>query len=518
MQLMHKIKEVCLSLLPVLLLVGGVQAIWRLLPTPLFIQFLIALLFLVLGMALFLQGVETGLQWFGRALGSHLAKKGKLPYFLSLGFLVGFLVTVAEPDLQVLAGQVQQYVPGLSPVLLILMVGLGSGLFVLIGLLRTSFQWGIKTCLVGAYVLVAVLAWFAHPSLRALAFDSGGVTTGPLTVPFLLAMGLGIAGIQSSRAGEEEGFGMVGLMSVGPLVAVLGFSTGVQKLGTSVATQQATEVAQSSWFAQILGQLRTAAGETALAFSPLLILFLLLQFRAFHLPRQRFFQVVSGFVFSAVGLILFLAGTQFGVLPTAKILGGQLAALDPYWLLALGALFGIAIVLAEPAVWILTHQIYRVTSGNLQRWQILLPLAGGVGMAIFLAMARLVWNIPYLWILIPGYVCALLLLRTSTPLMAAIAFDSGGVASGVLASTFLMPFTLGAAQTFGRSELTEAFGVISLVAMAPLLVIQFMGVLAARKPDPELLLWNLLQEETVRNREREWEQFHFGRTGGQPHG
>lgn len=511
---LHKIKEVVTAVFPVICLVLVLHLFVEPLPAPLFRGFLVAIVLLIIGMALFLQGVDIGLQKFGHDLGSLLARRRNLAFFLAVGFLVGFLVTAAEPDLQILASQVHTINPELSHLLLVFAVAVGSGLFVLLGLLHHSLRLSLKVCLLGSYLLIFALAAFASPYFRPLAFDSGGVTTGPMTVPFILALGLGLASVQSSQGGEEEGFGLVALMSAGPIVAVMLLSLfSDSDLSGASLPQADASAALGSLRSRLFPLLGHATKETLIAFSPLCALFVLFQLLYFRLPLRRFLRVCMGFLFSGAGLILFLTGANLGFLPVGQHLGGFLAGTHANWLLPIGALLGVAIVLAEPSVWILTDQIEEVTSGSIPKSHMLSVLAGGVGLAIFLAMVRLRFEVPFLYILVPGYALALILMRFTKPLFTAIAFDSGGVASGVMASTFILPFTLGAADRLGRNPLTEAFGVVALVALAPLLVIQIMGILAARRPSAESLLWQDVSRLAVELRDEEQRLFREHKRG-----
>lgn len=511
MNIVAKFKEVLVAVSPIILFVGIIHFFFVPLPAQIFWTFLGSILFLLGGMSLFLHGVEIGLQKFGHLVGALLANHKRLLFFLFVGFSIGFMVTVAEPDLHVLARQLHQYTEAINPWALIISVALGSGIFTLFGLLHRGLGLRLRTCLLISYGLIFAFLTLTDYSFIPISFDSGGVTTGPLTVPFVLAMGLGLAASESSHGGEEEGFGLVSLMSVGPIVAVLLLGV-IKNVSLQDVIAQNAVIAEPLAFKTALWlEAEHALKDTLYGLTPLLLLFLFFQSLYFKLPWKRFSRVILGFIFSILGLTLFLTGVHLGFVPVASYLGEHFAGQSSWFLPVIGFCLGLVIVLAEPSVWILTEQIEVVTDGKIPRRKLLYSLALAVGMAVLLAMLRLQFAFPLLYVLLPGYVLALLFTRFSTPLFSAIAFDSGGVASGVMTSAFLLPFVLGAAVSLARNPILDAFGLVAMVALAPLLVIQVLGIIAARTPSLEEKTWQLLQKNSSQNQlqlERELKVFH----------
>ena len=481
MNLLAKFRETAVSVLPVtgIVLVLGCTAAplgWMALG-----QFALGGVLLVLGLTLFLLGVDIGIQPMGERCGAALTRRRSLPLLLGATFLIGFIVTAAEPDIQVFGDQVKGSFPSVSKGVFTFAIAGGVGAFMLVGLLRILTRFSIKTALAVSYGLLFCLALFAPDGFLGIAFDSGGATTGPMTVPFIMALGLGVAAVRND---EGASFGLTGLASVGPVCAVLLYSL-VLRQGAAVPAEATEAVAESGAFLEPLREaIPHALGETLLSIAPLYALFLLFRFTLLPMTGRQFVRLTTGFVYAFLGLFVFLSGVHGGFMQAGAELGvklGAAAAQGPghfALLLATGLALGAIIVCAEPAVWVLSEQVEEVSGGAIRRRTLLVFLSLGTALAIGLAMWRAVAGFPLAWLLVPGYLAAMALMAFTPPLFCGIAFDSGGVASGPLTSTFILSFTLGAAS--GGAGGKDTFGVIALVAMMPLLAIQTMGILYAR--------------------------------------
>lgn len=479
MILMDKIKEAAISVLPIMLVVW----LLHLTAAPLgenLARFAVGGVLLIIGLAVFLLGAEIGIVPMGQAAGSALTKRRSLPLLLGAGFAIGFFITVAEPDVHVLSQQVASVDPTIDPLLLVAMIAVGVGIFVSVALARIIFQISLRLTLAVFYALIFACAAFTSPEFLGVAFDAGGATTGPMTVPFIMALGIGVASVRTSR-GQDDSFGLIGIASIGPVLSVL--ILGLFQSGGPPAAGSEAAMAGNSLLNHFLGYLPEVAGETGVALLPLVGLFV--AFRLFLLRQATFYRMLRtaiGLVYTYLGLLLFFTGVKGGFIPAGSGLGAILATDSAEWLLpAVAFTLGALAVCAEPAVWVLTRQVEDVSGGAIKSRILLIFLCIGVAVAVALALARVLYHLSLWWFLIPGYVAAFLLTLPCPPMFTAIAFDSGGVASGPMASTFILAFTLGASQGLGGNPVLDAFGVIALIAMTPLIAIQLLGMLYARK-------------------------------------
>ena len=475
-ELWSKIKEALVSALPITAIVYILSL------TPLFdfssaelITFTVGAVLLVLGIGLFNLGADLAMTQMGTHVGSGLSKQRKLGLLLIVCFVLGMLITIAEPDLQVLANQVSAVMNG---TVLIYAVGVGVGAFLVVAILRIVFKKTLSNILMLFYMLLFAMALMllvsGNESLLPLAFDSGGVTTGPITVPFLMALCVGISSVLGDRRSKENSFGMVALCSIGPILAVL-------VLGIFSSSNLSYQVPDYSVSNDILGAyLHTfghTAKEVAIALGLIVVFFLICQFAFLNLPMKRLLKIGVGVVFTYVGLVIFLTGVNVGFMPIGYKLGVSLAQADPWFLTAFGLVMGVLVVLAEPAIHVLTVQVEEVTGGLVTKKSMLLGLCIGVGASIALSVIRIVFDFSLVYYIIPGYFISLALSLFVPPVYTAIAFDSGGVASGPMTSGFILPFATGVCVALqGESAvLQDAFGVVALVAMTPLITIQLLG-------------------------------------------
>ena len=450
--------------------------------TPLFnlnrtelITFTIGAVLLVLGIGMFNLGADLAMTPMGTHVGAGLSRQRKLGLLLAVCFVLGMLITIAEPDLQVLATQVSAVMNG---TVLIYAVGAGVGAFLLVAILRIVFRRTLSNILMLFYMLLFALALMLavndNLNLLPLAFDSGGVTTGPITVPFIMALGLGISNVLGDKRSQENSFGLVALCSVGPILAVLVLGI----FSTNNLTYEVPDYAVSN---DILGSFLHTAGHTAkevaIALGLIVVFFLICQFIFLKLPKKRLKKIALGVVFTYIGLVMFLTGVNVGFMPVGYKLGEQLAQGSEWFLAGFGLVTGVLVVLAEPAIHVLNKQVEDVTGGVVTRKAMITGLCIGVGASIALSMIRIIFDFSLVYYIIPGYFISLALSLFVPPMYTAIAFDSGGVASGPMTSGFILPLAIGACVGLqgGDAVLRDAFGVVALVAMTPLITIQLLG-------------------------------------------
>ena len=468
--LLEKIKEALVSALPI----TAVVYVMALLPwfdfsakeLPLFTA---CAVLLIVGIGMFNLGADLAMTPMGSQVGSGLSRQGKPVVLCVVCFLMGLLITVAEPDLQVLANQVRSVMNG---TLLIYTVGIGVGGFLVIAILRIVSKRRLGTILMLFYMLLFALALILSEqgkiSLLPMAFDSGGVTTGPITVPFIMALGVGISSVLADKKSQENSFGLVALCSIGPILAVL-----VLGVFAGNDLQYSYELHQVPFFSAMA----VTAKNVAIALGLIVVFFLLCQVIFLRLPKRQLLRIGIGVAFTYVGLVLFLTAVEVGFMPIGFRLGDSLATLNKWILIPVGLVIGVLVVLAEPAIHVLNAQVEEVTGGYISKKSMLTGLCIGVGAAITLSMVRIVFDFSLIYYIIPGYFISLALSLFVPPVYTAIAFDSGGVASGPMTSGFILPFAIGACMGVHGADavLRDAFGVVALVAMAPLITIQLLG-------------------------------------------
>lgn len=438
------------------------------------LTFLVGAVLLIIGMMFFTQGAEMSMTPMGERMGTRMTQTRKLWLVVFICFILGFIITISEPDLQVLAEQV----PSIPNMVLILTVACGVGLFLIVALLRMLFGIPLSFMLIGFYAIVFILAFFVPEDFLAVAFDSGGVTTGPMTVPFIMAIGIGISAIRSDRHAEDDSFGLVALCSIGPILAVLVLGMIYRPTSADYVSEALPSIGDSVELGKLfVNDLPVYMKEIAVALLPIILFFGLFQIVSLHLPKKSLIKIGIGLVYTYIGLVLFLTGVNVGFMPAGNYLGQVIAGLSQPWIIIpIAMVIGYFIVMAEPAVYVLTRQVEEITSGAISSRAMSLSLSIGVSISLGLAMVRVLTGLPILWFVIPGYAIALLLSFKVPKVFTAIAFDSGGVASGPMTATFLLPFAMGACTAVGGNIVTDAFGVVAMVAMTPLITIQILGV------------------------------------------
>ena len=444
-------------------------------PPSILLLFLFGAVMLIVGMMFFTLGAELAMTPVGERIGTRIAQSRKLGIVLLLCFVLGFVITISEPDLQVLAEQV----PSVPNAVLIVAVAAGVGVFLMIAMLRMLFSKTLRMLLIIFYLLIFALAFFVPDDFISVAFDSGGVTTGPMTVPFIMALGVGFAAVRSDKHAEDDSFGLVALCSIGPILAVLLLGLLYHPENTAYTPSEIPVIRDSvelwKYFATGLPQY---IEEIAISLLPIVAFFAVFQIISLKMKGRALLKVVIGILYTYVGLVLFLTGVNVGFMPAGNYLGETIAGLSYRWvLIPIGMVIGYFIVKAEPAVYVLKEQVEEITSGAISGAAMGLSLSLGVAASIGLAMIRVLTGISIFWFILPGYFIALCLSFFVPKIFTAIAFDSGGVASGPMTATFLLPFAMGACQAVGGNIVQDAFGVVAMVAMTPLITIQVMGAI-----------------------------------------
>ena len=441
--------------------------------------FLLGAVLIVVGIMFFTLGAEMSMTPMSERVGAVLTRSRKLPVILGVGFLLGFLITISEPGLQVLANRV----PSIPSQPLIFSVAAGVGLFLTVAFLRMLLGVALPPLLVAFYGLVFVLAAFVPREFLAVAFDSGGVTTGPMTVPFIMALGVGVSAIRGDRHAADDSFGLVALCSVGPILAVLILGIAFRASDSTYIPPVLPEVSDSVELWQLFHEgLPEYIKEIASSLLPIVVMFGVFQAVALRLDKRTLGRIAVGLAYTYVGLVLFLTGANVGFMPAGNYLGQVLTGQSYHWvIIPIGMLIGYFIVKAEPAVYVLNKQVEEVTDGAISAQAMGMALSAGVSISVGLAMVRVLTGISILWFLIPGYAVAIGISFVVPKLFTAIAFDAGGVASGPMTATFLLPLAQGACVAVGGNIVTDAFGVVAMVAMTPLITVQLMGLAAQLK-------------------------------------
>ncbi len=477
--LVNKFKEVALSVIPITLLVVVLSMTLIPLESDVFIRFLIGAVFVIMGLALFLFGAELGVGPIGNLMGHDVAESNSSTYVAILGFILGFLISIAEPDLQILAKEVTSASGGvITSAMILIFVSVGVGLMVSVGLLRILYSKPLNRVFSLFYLFVLVLGISISEEFLAISVDASGATTGAMTTPFILALGYGVSQLKGGKSAEEDSFGMVGLASVGPIFMVMMLSK-VLGVGSIHGEPEMAPVITGTIMPFVRSVLPLLK-ESLITLVPLTAIFLVFNQWKFKISKRHLRSILMGLFYTYLGLTLFLLGVNTGFMEAGRILGYGIASMDPWWLLpAIGFLLGTVVVLAEPAVYVLTEQVEAVTSGHIKKKNILVTLSIGIAFAVTMSMLRILIPELKLWhFLLPGFALASLLSYFVPSIFVGIAYDSGGVASGPMTATFILAFAQGAADAIPTANiLTDGFGVIAMIAMMPIVSILILGLL-----------------------------------------
>ncbi|EQB89932.1 hypothetical protein J2Z44_001166 [Clostridium punense] len=486
--LFSKFKEVTLAVLPITIIVLILNFTIAPIEPLLIWRFIIGAIFIIIGLGIFLFGADIGIQPIGSLMGSYITKSKKIWVMVVFGLILGFLITIAEPDLQILATSISGVTSGaISKFSILLVVSTGVGILLVVGLLRVVLNVTLAKLLTILYGIIFLLALLSSSGFLAISFDAAGATTGAMTVPFILALGLGVSSIKGGVQSEEDSFGLVAIASTGPIISVLIMSI-VSKVGISTGNLAYDSTVSEGIISPFVHHIPITMMEVAIALAPITIIFGVFQALFFKLPNKKMKKILKGLVYTFLGLVLFLTGVNAGFMEAGSATGYAVGALEHNWILIpIGFILGFTVIFAEPAVYVLNEQIETVTSGHIKKKIILYTLSIGVAFAVALSMIRIMIPWIQLWMyLLPGYLISIVMSYHVPKIFVGIAFDSGGVASGPMTATFILAFAQGAAEAIeGANVLIDAFGIIAMVAMTPLIAIQILGLLYKRKAAKE---------------------------------
>lgn len=475
--LLQKVKEAFSSVLPITIIVFILTVTIAPVESGTMLAFVVGSILILLGTGIFTLGVDTGMTPIGEYIGKSTTKTGKLWIIIPVFFFVGVFITISEPDLQVLAGQLGETV---NKWILLISVGVGVGFFLAIAFLRTVLKIRFSYIIAMLYTVVFILSFFVPPAFIPLAFDSGGVTTGPMSVPFIIAIGTGIVASYTNKEPDScDEFGLTAMCSIGPIIAVMILGIIYQPENITVTTNTIPVINNSKDLIHTFGsELPVYLKEVAIALLPIVAMFLIFHIFNGKVGRINFIKILFGVLTTYVGLVLFLLGVGVGFLPMGALLGEEIGNLQQNWIIVpIGMLLGYFVVSAEPAVHVLTKQVNEITLGAISEKALRTSLMIGVACSVGLAMMRILLHIPIMYVLVPCYLIAVVLAFIVPEIFTAIAFDSGGVASGAMTTSFILPLALGLCKSVGGNMATEGFGVVAFVAMTPLITIQILGLI-----------------------------------------
>ena len=477
--IISKFKEVLYSVIPIAVIVLILNFTLTPLETPLIIRFIIGCIAIIIGLSIFLVGVDIGITPIGNVMGSKMAKSNKILVVILVGLVLGFVISIAEPDLHILASQVEMVTSGvIGKGIILVIVSIGIALMLSLGLTRIVYNIPLYKILSVLYGFIFILALFTSPEFLAISFDASGATTGALTVPFILALAMGVSTLKKdSKSSEKDSFGLVAIASTGAIIAVMAMSI-ISKTDKIAGSLDINTTSSNLIFTPFIEKIPTISKEIFIALFPIVLIFLIFQRLSFNLSKRSVRKVLFGILFTFVGLVIFLVGVNAGFMDVGTAVGYKVASLDnKAYVIIVGFALGLVTILAEPAVHVLTNQIEDVTSGYVKRNVVMLTLSIGVGIAVGLSMLRIVVPEIKLWhYLLPGYIISIAMTYFVPKLFVGIAFDSGGVASGPMTATFILAFAQGAAEAIeGANVLVDGFGMIAMVAMTPIIALQVLG-------------------------------------------
>lgn len=487
--LMSKFKEVLYSVIPITVIVLILHFSLTPLETTMIIRFFVGAVIIIIGLTIFLAGVDVGITPIGNNMGSAIAKSNKIRIVAIAGLLLGFFISIAEPDLHIMAGQVDTVTAGMiTKGSIVVIVSIGVAVMLALGLFRIVYSIQLYKVFSVLYGLIFFLALFTSPEFLAISFDASGATTGALTVPFILALAMGVSILKKdSKSSEKDSFGLVAIASIGAIISVMIMSI-ISKTDKVTGSLEGNLAVSSSIIRPFIEKLPTIATEVFVALAPIIILFIIFQKVSFKLSRSTVRKILFGMLFTFIGLVMFLLGVNAGFMEVGSAVGYKLASMDnKAAVVIVGFILGMVTILAEPAVYVLTHQIEDVTSGYVKRKVVMLALSIGVALAVALSIVRILIPQIQLWhYLLPGYIISLALTYIVPKLFVGIAFDSGGVASGPMTATFILAFAQGAAEAIeGANVLVDGFGIIAMVAMTPIIALQVLGFMFKIKSKKE---------------------------------
>ncbi len=480
-EMLNKVKEVFISVFPVTLIVFLIHFIWVPLSSEQIESFSVGAFLVLIGLSIFLSGIDESIDPIGHKVGRSLTRTNSLALVITVSLILGFFISFAEPDLHILAQQVDKVTAGQFPKnLMVVVVSIGLGVMMTLGQIRILYSIPLQYVFLLAYGIIAILSLLSSREFLAIAFDASGATTGAITVPFLLALAGGVSAMKKrSDKSEVDAFGLVGIASSGAIIGVLltGLIMGVEKLGGELPVEAVSDDGILKHYLHLIPQ---TLWESLMSLGPILIAYLIFYFVDKPRRKSEFISIFRGMFFTYIGLSIFLLGVYGGFMDVGSYLGVGMGSLDSKVpALLVGFILGLVTVLAEPAVYVLTHQVEDVTGGYVRRPLVLAFLSVAVGLAIFLSILRILVPGIQLWMfLLPGFGISVIAAFMVPELFVGIAFDAGGVASGPMTATFALAFVQGLSRAVpGADVIVDGFGMIAIVAAMPILSLQLLGII-----------------------------------------
>ncbi len=496
MNFKRKLFETSLAIVPVAIIIIVLNITVAPVPLSTALSFGLGSVFVILGLSIFLAGVDLAIVPSGSLIGAALTRTRNLPALLGVALVSGFIITLAEPNINVQGDLVEAVTQIITSRALVVSVSLGVGIFLALGMGRIILQIPYKLIVVLAYALALFLASRVAPMFVAIAFDSSGASTGPLTVPFFIALGLGVSSVRGGKKADDDSFGTTGIAAIGAILAITTLAFILSRGSNADATLAADYIPEAfatlptlensaPFFTLLRGACSTLfrsfpfeAVSVSFSLGPLAILVIIFQLVLLHMPPAQMRRIVIGLIYAWIGLVLFFAGANTGFIPAGTALGQALGGPDKQWILIpLGCILGALIVTAEPAMWVLTTQVEEVSAGNIRKPVLLTTVAIGVATGVGLTMWRVIAGFNVWFLIAPTFLLAMALTFVTPKLFVSIAFDSGSVATGPISSTLILPLTLGAALASGGNPATDGFGLIAMIAVFPPISIQILGIL-----------------------------------------
>lgn len=493
--LIDRFKEILISVIPITAIVLVLNFTLVPLEIPQLLRFLLGSLLIIFGLSIFLFGVDIGITPIGNLMGSHLIKTNKIAIVVFGGIILGFIAAIAEPDIHILAGQVDYVTSGLIPRFsLVAVVSIGIGTLLSLGFSRIAYNIPMNITFTAIYAIIFALALFIPPEFLAISFDAAGAVTGAMTVPFILSLATGIsAPRKDSKASEEDSFGLVGITATGTVISVMLMSI-ISKPGKISGSIDISFSESDFIIRPFIRAIPATAVEVFIALLPLIFMLLVFQKFSFKLSKRSLGKIFKGLLYSFIGLVFFLIGVNTGFMEVGTIVGYRLASLDNKSIVVfLGFVIGLVTILAEPSAHVLTHQIEDVTSGYIKRNAVLITMCIGVGFAVALFILKIIVPGIQLWhYLFFGYAISIVLSFFVPKLFVGMAFDSGTVSSGPMTATFILAFAQGVAEAVeGANVLTDGFGAVAMVTLTPVITLQILGLIFKIKSRKEVVRQNV---------------------------
>lgn len=465
----NNLKEAAITILPIIIFVILLCLIIPI-PAPLLASFIFSSILLIIGTGLFTFGADISMLIIGEKIGNKLVKSKKIGIVLLVSLIIGTVITIAEPDLRVLADQLST----ISSNTLIIIISIGVGFFMLLSALRSLYRLDLNILLLISFIIIFLLLPFVSSDFIPVAFDSGGVTTGTISIPFIMTLGVGLAASRTDKKAKESSFGLIALCSTGPILMVMLLGM-FYKPSTTV---DMTQFINNSWgFNEYINQIGVSFNDVLFSITPIVVVFIIYQMLTKDVTKVELRKIILGIIIIIMGLTLFLTAANVGFMDMGYFIGEYMVSSTyKYLLIPIVMIIAFFIAIAEPAVKILVDQVEELTEGSISKSSMKFALSIGVSLAAGLSIIRAFTGASILYYIMPSYLICLILMFFVPKTFTAIAFDSGGATGGTLTTTFLLPIAIGICLANGTNVLTDAFGLAALVSVVPIITIQLIGV------------------------------------------